>query len=199
MTSKYDKEQVRKGDTITQTIQLNNVEKLNGISFILESMYDYKQFNRIEPTPELQALLDATGAEVKFSDPVVSAREISFEASISGGSFEGITGDLDLFQVIFDVPKDEFYLKKNDIPLLEVKYTTVGMNENEEKLTLTAFNTDSYEVISKSSRTYGYVRPEAFMVNGEYLDFANDYSAMGIEIYAETASGEKYEGRCKTR
>ncbi|GAB1156434.1 hypothetical protein YWY31_24590 [Paenibacillus illinoisensis] len=194
VTSKYDKEQVRKGDTITQTIQLNNVEQLNGISFILESMYDYKQFNRIEPTPELQALLDATGAEVKFSDPVVSPREISFEASISGGSFEGITGDLDLFQVIFDVPKDEFYLKKNDIPLLEVKYTTVGMNENEEKLTLTAFNTDSYEVISKSSRTYGYVRPEAFMVNGEYLDFANDYSAMGIEIYAETASGEKYEG-----
>lgn len=194
VTSKYDKEQVRKGDTITQTIQLNNVEKLNGISFILESMYDYKQFNRIEPTPELQALLDATGAEVKFSDPVVSPREISFEASISGGSFEGITGDLDLFQVIFDVPKDEFYSKKNDIPLLEVKYTTVGMKENEEKLTLTAFNTDSYEVISKSSRTYGYVRPEAFMVNGEYLDFANDYSAMGIEIYAETASGEKYEG-----
>ncbi|PYY27001.1 S8 family serine peptidase [Paenibacillus illinoisensis] len=194
VTSKYDKEQVRKGDTITQTIQLNNVEKLNGISFILESMYDYKQFNRIEPTPELQALLDVTGAEVKFSDPVVSPREISFEASISGGSFEGITGDLDLFQVIFDVPKDEFYFKKNDVPLLEVKYTTVGMNENEEKLTLTAFNTDSYEVISKSSRTYGYVRPEAFMVNGEYLDFANDYSAMGIEVYAETASGKKYEG-----
>ncbi|MFX3646647.1 MAG: S8 family serine peptidase [Paenibacillus sp.] len=194
VTSKYDKDQVRKGDTITQTIQLNNVEKLNRISFILESMYDYKQFNRIEPTPELQALLDATGAEVKFSDPVVSPREISFEASISGGSFEGITGDLDLFDVVFDVPKDEFYMKKNDVPLLEVKYTTVGMRENEEKLTLTAFNTDSYEVISKSSRTYGYVRPEAFMVNGEYLDFANDYSAMGIEVYAETASGERFEG-----
>ncbi|MET3940627.1 subtilisin family serine protease [Paenibacillus sp. PvP094] len=194
VTSKYDKEQVRKGDTITQTIQLNNVEKLNGISFTLESMYDYKQFNRIEPTPELQALLDATGAEVKFSDPVVSPREISFEASISGGSFEGITGNLDLFHVVFDVPKDEFYFKKSDVPFLEVKYTTVGMKENEEKLTLAAFNTDSYEVISKSSRTYGYLRPEAFMVDGEYLDFANDYSAMGIEVYAETASGEKYEG-----
>ncbi|MGG4131166.1 S8 family serine peptidase [Paenibacillus illinoisensis] len=194
VTSKYDKEQVRKGDTITQTIQLNNVEKLNGISFTLESMYDYKQFNRIEPTPELQALLDATGAEVKFSEPVVSPREISFEASISGGSFEGITGNLDLFQVVFDVPKDEFYFKKSDVPFLEVKYTTVGMKENEEKLTLAAFNTDSYEVISKSSRTYGYLRPEAFMVDGEYLDFANDYSAMGIEVYAETASGEKYEG-----
>ncbi|MEK3703902.1 S8 family serine peptidase [Paenibacillus sp. FSL R7-0198] len=193
-TSKYDKEQVRKGDTITQTIQLNNVEKLNRISVTLESMYDYKQLDRIEPTPELQALLDATGAEVKFSDPVVTPRELSFEASISGGSFEGITGDLDLFQVIFDVPKDEFYFKKSDVPFLEVKYTTVGMKENEEKLTLAAFNTDSYEVISKSSRTYGYVRPEAFMVNGEYLDFANDYSAMGIEVYAETASGEKYEG-----
>ncbi|PWW43202.1 MULTISPECIES: S8 family serine peptidase [Paenibacillus] len=194
VTSKYDKDQVRKGDTITQTIQLNNVEKLNGISFILESMYDYKRFNRIEPTPELQALLDETGAEVKFSDPVVDQRELSFEASISGGSFEGITGDLDLFHVVFDVPKDEFYMKKNDVPLLEVKYTTVGMKENEEKLTLTAFNTASYEVISKSSRTYGYVRPEAFMVNGEYLDFANDYSKMGIEVYAETASGERYEG-----
>ncbi|SEO18770.1 S8 family serine peptidase [Paenibacillus sp. OK076] len=194
VTSTYDKDEVRKGDTITQTIQLNNVEKLNGISFTLESMYDYKQFNRIEPTSELQALLDETGAEVKFSDPVVDQRELSFEASISGGSFEGITGDLDLFQVVFDVPKDEFYFKKSDVPLLEVKYTTVGMKENEEKLTLTAFNTDSYEVISKSSRTYGYVRPEAFMVNGEYLDFANDYSKMGIEVYAETASGERYEG-----
>ncbi|SEK91624.1 S8 family serine peptidase [Paenibacillus sp. OK003] len=194
VTSKYDKDQVRKGDTITQTIQLNNVEKLNGISFTLESMYDYKQFNRIEPTPELQALLDETGAEVKFSDPVVDQRELSFEASISGGSFEGITGDLDLFRVVFDVPKDEFYFKKSDVPFLEAKYTTVGMKENEEKLALVAFNTDSYDVISKSSRTYGFVRPEAFMVNGEYLDFANDYSAMGIEIYAETASGEKYEG-----
>lgn len=194
VTSTYDKDEVRKGDTITQTIQLNNVEKLNGISFILESMYDYKRFNRIEPTPELQALLDETGAEVKFSDPVVDQRELSFEASISGGSFEGITGDLDLFHVVFDVPKDEFYYKKSDVPLLEVKYTTVGMKENEEKLALTSFNTGSYEVISKSSRTYGYVRPEAFMVNGEYLDFANDYSKMGIEVYAETASGERYEG-----
>ncbi|OME98093.1 hypothetical protein BK124_12705 [Paenibacillus amylolyticus] len=194
VTSKYDKDQVRKGDTITQTIQLNDVEKLNGISFTLESMYDYKQFNRIEPTPELQALLDATGAEVKFSDPVVDQRELSFEASISGGSFEGITGDLDLFHVVFDVTKDEYYFKKSDVPLLEVKYTTVGMKENEEKLALTAFNTDSYEVISKSSRTYGFVRPEAFMVDGEYLDFENDYSEMGIEVYAETASGEKYEG-----
>lgn len=192
--SKYDKDEVRKGDTITQTIQLNNVEKLNGISLTLESMYDYKQFNRIEPTPELQALLDDTGAEVKISEPVVDQRELSFEASVSGGSFEGITGDLDLFHVVFDVPKDEFYFKKSDVPFLEVKYTTVGMKENEEKLTLTAFNTDSYEVISKSSRTYGFVRPEAFMVDGEYLDFANDYSAMGIEVYAETASGEKYEG-----
>ncbi|WP_446676497.1 S8 family serine peptidase [Paenibacillus taichungensis] len=194
VTSKYDKDEVRKGDTITQTIQLNNVEKLNYISFNVETWDDYYKINRIEPTPELQALLNTTGATVKFSDPVEEQGYTKFEASMAGGSFEGITGDFDLFNIVVDLPSDEFYYKKSDLPLLEVHYTTLGMKENEEKLTLTAFNTDSYEVISKSSRTYGFVRPEAFMVDGEYLDFANDYSKMGIEIYAETASGEKYEG-----
>ncbi|WP_413372753.1 S8 family serine peptidase [Paenibacillus taichungensis] len=194
VTSKYDKDEVRKGDTVTQTIQLNNVEKLNHISFNLETWDDYYKINRIEPTPELQALLNTTGATVKFSNPVVEQGYIKFEASIAGGSFEGITGDLDVFNVVIDLPSDDFYYKKSDLPLREVQYTTVDMEENEEKLTLTTFNTANFEVISKSSRTYGYVLPEAFMVDGEFLDQSKDYSTMDIEVYAETASGEKYEG-----
>lgn len=143
---------------------------------------------------ELQVLLDVIGVEVKFSDFVVSLREISFEVFILGGFFEGIIGDFDLFQVIFDVLKDEFYFKKNDILLFEVKYIMVGMNENEEKLILIVFNIDSYEVIFKFLRIYGYVCFEVFMVNGEYLDFVNDYLVMGIEVYVEMVFGERFEG-----
>lgn len=112
LTSTYDKDEVRKGDTITQTIQFNNVEKLNGISFTLESMYDYKQFNRIEPTPELKALLDDTGAEVKFSEPVVDQREISFEASISGGPLKESQGILICSRLSLMYPRMNSILRK---------------------------------------------------------------------------------------
>ncbi|MWV47409.1 S8 family serine peptidase [Paenibacillus sp. HJL G12] len=191
-TNSFDKKSVQLGDSITMTLNVTNATQFAGGKFVVENDFlDNLVLDSVKVNPAFQALAESKGATVDVKEPEETEYSTAFEANLSGENFAGLEGSFPFLDVTYKVVDDSFYYKKKNINVTD--FSTHQVNESDPVVT-PVFNLEDFDFISKHSRLYGYIGPEAFLVNGEFLDAQKyDFSKIKIEVYAESESGERYE------
>lgn len=195
---RYDKEKVYKNDTLTMTLDLNNVEKLMSGSYDASFYSDYLQFVDVKVNEKFKDYADAHGLTVTVDDAVIKPEPnnpnhqkiVKVGAHISGN--EGFSGDIPFLDVTFKLYNDEYniiYSNINpDLNSTTFSYTKLGETEATE---IPAFNQiDSFKIIQKHSYLTSYVRLQGV---------SSAVSTIGLKrfvtsAYAQGSDGKKYFG-----
>ncbi|MEH7012544.1 Ig-like domain-containing protein [Neobacillus niacini] len=197
----YDKQKVYLNDTVTMTLNLNNVKDLMAGNYDV-GFYDWLfQFQSVKVNPEFQKYADEKGLIVTIDEPVVkenpkytgSNKLVNAGAHISGGEdFKGISGDTPFLDVTFKLFNDQygtslshtFNVQENTVPFT---YTQYG--EQEPKVIQSFNNINNITIVPKHSQVRSYAHLGAF--NG---NFTMDYSVLGLKAYAQLSDGTKVQG-----
>ena len=201
MIPTYDKEKVYLNDTVTMTLNLNNVKDLMAGNYNV-GFYDWLfQFQSVKVNPAFQQYADANGLTVSVDEPTVKDHpvypgnkdEVNAGAHISGGEdFKGISGDTPFLDVTFKLINDGKYglyydtmnVEENTVPFT---YTQYG---EQEPVVIQSFNhINDYKIIPKSSHVISFTHLEAF-----YANFKMDYSIIGAKAYGQLKDGTKVQG-----
>ncbi|MFP5111342.1 S8 family serine peptidase [Bacillaceae bacterium C204] len=197
----YDKEKVYLNDTLTMTLNLNNVKDLMAGNYDV-GFYDWLfQFQGVKVNPEFQQYADAHGLTVSIDQPNVkdhpkypeNKSTVNAGAHISGGEdFNGFSGDMPFLDVTFKLYDDGMYgayydtmeVEENTVPFT---YTQYG---KEERVVIPSFNNiNQYKIIPTKSHLVTFTHLQAF-----YGNFAMDYSIIGAKAYAQLTDGTKVPG-----
>ena len=194
----YDKQKVYKGDSLTMTLTLNNVEKLMSGSYDV-GFYKNYEFQNVKVNPEFQKYAQERGLNVTVDQPVVkphpklefSKNTVNVGAQISGDGFQGFSGDTPFLDVTFKLVDDYFDIiwdaMDGEVNTKKFSYMQYGESTPKEITSFTQIN--SYKVIMTHSFITSYARIEAF--NGNW---AKDLSTIGAKAYAQDSNGVKYPG-----
>lgn len=198
----YDKEKVYLDDTLTMTLNLNNVKDLMAGNYNV-GFYDWLfQFQSVKVNPEFQQYADANGLTVSVDEPTVKDHPeypgnkdmVNAGAHISGGAnFEGVDFDnmpfLDVTFKLYDDGKygsyyDTMNVEDNTVPFT---YTQYG---EQEPVVIPSFNQmNHYKIIPKDNHVVSFLHLEAF-----YMNWTMDYSIIGAKAYAQLTDGTKVPG-----
>ncbi|UPM53533.1 S8 family serine peptidase [Gottfriedia acidiceleris] len=194
----YDKKRVSLNDTLTMTLDLNNVEKLMSGTYNANYYKDYLQFVDVKVNKKFQDYADTHGLKVTVDDPVIkpdpdytnSKNIVKLGAHITGN--EGFSGDIPFLDVTFKVVNDEFNIlwdtldgEKNTTTF---SYTKQG--ETNETIIPSFNQINSYQIIPKHSYVTSYVRLPG--VGSPFAD--NGISKFVTSAYAQGSDGKKYPG-----
>jgi subtilisin family serine protease len=198
MVPTYDKKKVYKNDTVTMTLDLNNVEKLMSGSYDASYYKDYLQFVDVKVNKKFQEFATANGLTVTIDEPVINPNPeapshqdiVKVGAHINGN--EGFSGDTPFLDVTFKLVNDEWSIIWNtinpDVNMTKFSYTKLGESTPTE---IPAFNQiNSLQIIPKHSYVTSYVRLEGVVqpLAGTGL------SKYVTNVYAQSADGKKYPG-----
>ncbi len=197
----YDKEKVYLDDTLTMTLNLNNVKDLMAGNYDV-GFYDWLfKFQSVKVNPEFQQYADEHGLTVSIDQPIVKDHPVYPEnkdmvnagAHINGGEdFKGISGDMPFLDVTFKLYNDGMYgvyydtmsVEENTVPFT---YTQYG---KQEPVVIPSFNNiNQYKIIPKDSHVVSFTHLQAF-----YGNFSMDYSIIGTKAYAQLSDGTKVQG-----
>ncbi|WP_419179312.1 Ig-like domain-containing protein [Gottfriedia acidiceleris] len=193
----YDKQRVSLNDTLTMTLDLNNVEKLMSGSYDASFYKDYLQFADVKVNKKFQEYADAHGITVKVDDPVINPNPVmnsqdivKVGAHLTGD--EGFSGDIPFLDVTFKVKNDEWNVLWNtinaDVNTTTFSYTKQGETKASE---IPAFNqVNSFRIIPKHSYVTSFARLQG--VTAPLAD--NGISKFVTSAYAQSADGKKYPG-----
>jgi subtilisin family serine protease len=194
----YDKDKVYKNDTLTMTLNLNNVEKLMSGTYEAGYYKDYLNFVDVKVNKKFQEYAATHGLTVTVDDPIVKPHPVlgvhkntvKVGAHISGN--EGFTGDIPFLDVTFKLVNDEFNVLWDTMDgeenMKSFSYTKQGESTPTE---IPSFNQiDSYKIIPKHSYVTSYVRLQGV---GQPLA-GNGLSKFVTSAYAQGSDGKKYEG-----
>jgi subtilisin family serine protease len=196
----YDKKKVYLDDTLTMTLNLNNVKDLMAGNYNVGFYNLYFQFQSVKVNPEFQQYADANGLTVSVDEPTVKDHPnipiykdvVNAGAHISGGEdFKGISGDTPFLDVTYKLINDDFNIlddtmdgEENTMPFT---YTQFG---HEEPVVIQSFNqVNRYKIIPKHSHIISYVKLQAFQNN-----WTMDYTTIGAKAYAQLSDGTKVPG-----
>ncbi|SEU23231.1 S8 family serine peptidase [Paenibacillus sp. NFR01] len=186
--TELDKTSVQVGDTFTATINMNNLKAFTGAEFTLEDFSGDFKLESMEATDQFKALAADQGATIDIQREASNPYYSNVKVKLEGENLAGIDGDVPLLTLKYKVTADDYYEKVATILATGLTVTQAGA---EETVYTPSYTTDYMDFVSHTSRLYGNVIPEAFLVNGD-RQFGKDYSKMNFNVYAETASGEKY-------
>ncbi|XRG79203.1 S8 family serine peptidase [Rossellomorea sp. GAMAL-10_SWC] len=200
MVPTYDKKRITLNDTITMTLDLNNVEKLMSGSYDARFYSAYLQFVDVKVNKKFQEYADAHGITVKVDDPVIAKNpdglinqdEVKVGAHLNGA--EGFSGDSPFLDVTFKVKNDEYDILYNNINP-EVNTTTFSYTkQGETKPTeIPAFNQiNSFQMIQKHSFVTSYVKLEGVGISSDVAQ--KGLSKFVTSAYAQGSDGKKYLG-----
>ncbi|PEA06363.1 hypothetical protein [Bacillus cereus] len=198
ISTTYDKQNVKLGDTITKTLSLNNVKQFASGEFEIEYFNSILKFENAKLNNKIKQYAKEQGLNTELNTPVVTKGNffdtVKVGAALNGKDFSGLDGDMPFLDVTFKVDNDEWHSK--DVRFINVEkasYTKVGQTE---LTTIPSYNTNIFDVISKHSQIQGYILPEAFQTrtpSSEYLA-PRDYTEIGAKVYAISDKGKKYNG-----
>jgi hypothetical protein len=196
----YDKQKVYLDETLTMTLNLNNVKDLMAGNYNVGFYNLYFQFENVKVNPEFKKYADANGLTVSVDEPTVkdhptlpgSKDLVNAGAHISGGEdFKGFSGDMPFIDVTFKLINDDFNIlddtmdgEENTVPFT---YTQYG---KQEPVVIKSFNQiNRYKIIPKHSHVVSYVKLQAFK-----NDWSKDLSTVGAKAYAQLSDGTKIQG-----
>ncbi|WP_057913714.1 S8 family serine peptidase [Peribacillus muralis] len=204
LTSSYNKQEVKLGDTVTMTLSLNNVKELVSGTYGVQYNSSLFTFKNVKINKALEKYVNKNGLDAVLNDPVFkgsgATSTVTVNASLNGGEFAGLNEDMPFLDVTFKVTGDEWYYGNADFKVATSTYTKAG----ESKATsLPYYSISSFDFISKHTKIEGTIIPEAFSktssMGGMVLTFPRDYTKIGAQVYALSPSGKKYKGTIDNR
>lgn len=192
-TLRYDKDSVKLGDEITVTLDLNNVKNfISGTFEIQQLAQGFFKFQGVKVNEKFASLAEDKGAEITLDEPITTGAVTKVGASLSGGSFEGLDGDMPFLDVTFKVVDDKSYTKGMFFGLTSLSYKKAG---EAAVNTVPGYSLNTFKVIPKHSQVRGYIKPEAFLVPGQsYIQNTYDMTKLKAKVYAKDADGNIYPG-----
>ncbi|MDQ0270070.1 S8 family serine peptidase [Cytobacillus purgationiresistens] len=195
ISADYNKESIKKNDTITMSLTLNNVKDLMSSEHKVSFYDDYYQFKNAKLSKEINQYAKQKGISVELKDPEVIKDEhwtssVSLETVLSGKAFNGLNGDMPILDVNFKLVDDAKYNKYDAFEVIGANYE----QKDNKTVTLPFYSIEKFEVISKHSTVEGTVNLEAFTSEEGYFNRTGDAENLGINLYAQTRSGKKYKG-----
>ncbi|MFP5111413.1 Ig-like domain-containing protein [Bacillaceae bacterium C204] len=198
----YDKEKLYQDETLTMTLNLNNVKDLMAGNYNV-GFYDWLfQFQNVKVNPTFQHYADEHGLTVSVDEPTVKDHPVypgtkdmvNAGAHISGGEdFKGISGDMPFLDVTFKLYYDGKYsingtYDKMNIEENIVPFTYTQYGEEEPKVIPSFNQINQYAIVPKSSYVVTFAHLQAF-----YANFTMDYSILGAKAYAQLSDGTKVQ------
>ncbi|MES1051530.1 hypothetical protein FOA24_19900 [Bacillus thuringiensis] len=188
ISTTYDKQNVKLGDTITKTLSLNNVKQLASGEFEIQYMNSVLKFNDVKLNNNVKQYAKENGLKTELNKPVVTKGDgwdtVKVGAALNGKDFSGLDGDMPFLDVTFKVDSDEWYIKP--VRLINVEKAFYMKVEQGEQTIIPSYNTNIFDVISKHSQVQGLINPESLELH--------DYTKNGVKVYATSDKGKKYNG-----
>jgi subtilisin family serine protease len=195
----YDQEKVKLGDTITMTLNVNNVKKLLSGSFGVEFSNQLFEFKDVKVNEAFEKYANDNNLKFNLKKPTIDEdlwrNTVNVGADIEQKDFQGFDGDTPFLDVSFKVINDEEYSGFRQINVYEFSYTKAGSSE---VTTIPGFVNDQFSIIPKHSVVRGYVDIEGFLKE-DGTNANIDFSKIGAKIYAQAGNGEKYQGTIDER
>ncbi|PGS51928.1 cohesin domain-containing protein [Bacillus sp. AFS041924] len=202
LTSSYDKQEVKLGDTVTMTLSLNNVKNLVSGKYDVKYDSGLYTFKNVKLNNAIKKYAKQNGLDAVLNDPVFKGTGVNslvtVGATLSGSEFKGLNEDMPFLDVTFKVTGDEWYYGESEFKVTTSTYTKAGQSN---AVTLPFYSTANFGFISKHSKITGSILPEAFaktITSGLSLT-SRDYTKIGAKIYAVSPSGKKYNGTIDSR
>ncbi|MBX9975081.1 S8 family serine peptidase [Cytobacillus firmus] len=195
----YDKEKVKLGDTVTMTLNVNNVKKLLAGSFGVEYSKQLFEFKDVKVNKTFEKYAKDNNLKVNLKKPAFDEdlwyNTVNVGADIEQKDFQGFDGDTPFLDVSFKVVNDEEYSGIGGFNVQEFSYRKMGSSE---LTTIPGFANDQFSIIPKHSVVRGYVNIEGFL-NEDGTNAYIDYSKIGANVYAQAGNGKKYQGTIDER
>lgn len=194
VTSNYDKEVLKKDDTFTMTLSVNNVKQFLSGEYTIKYEGELYQFKNAKLSSKIKKYAKEKGLNVSLTKPVVNddnqSKEVKVGAELTGKAFKGLNGDMPLLDVSFKLVDDTFYHLYAGMDVGEASYIKQGGNTATD---LPYYSVDRYKIISKHSTLNGSISPEAFLSEEGYIKPGN-ITKIGVKVYAQSKAGKKYSG-----
>lgn len=195
----YDKEKVKLGDTVTMTLNVNNVKKLLSGSYGVEFSNQLFEFKGVKLNKEFEKYAKDNDLKINLKKPTIDedlwSNTVNVGADIEQKDFQGFDGDTPFLDVSFKVVSDEEYSGFSQLSVNEFSYTKA---ESSEVTTIPGFTNDQFSIIPKHSVVRGYVNIEGFK-NEDGTNAYIDFSKIGAKVYAQAGNGKKYQGTIDKR
>lgn len=195
----YDKEKVKLGDTITMTLNVNNVKKLLSGSFGVEYSNQLIEFMGVKVNKAFEKYAKDNHLKINLAKPKIEEgfwdNTVNVGAAIDQKDFQGFDGDTPFLDVSFKVVNDENYSELVQLSVNEFSYTKSGTSES---ITIPGFANDQFSIIPKHSVVSGYADIEGFLKE-DGTNANIDFSKIGAKVYAQAGNGKKYQGSIDNR
>lgn len=184
----YDKQSAKLGDSVTMTIDMNNIEAFMSGDFKV-TYNQFLELEHVEINEAFQQLADAHGSEVTLDEPNDQNGSVAVGASVDQ-DFD-IDESVPFIDVTFKVVNDEDYYNDYDpISVGAFNYETQTHSDIVRVLTV-----EQLTILPSTSVIYGYVSPEAFLEENGFVDFNKDFEKLGAKVYAKDADGNRYDAK----
>ncbi|MES1051032.1 hypothetical protein FOA24_17115 [Bacillus thuringiensis] len=188
ISTTYDKQNVKLGDTITKTLSLNNVKQLASGEFEIEYVNSVLKFEDVKLNNKVKQYAKEKGLKTELNKPVVTTGNtfdtVKVGAALNGKDFSGLDGDMPFLDVTFKVDSDEWY--SQPVRFINVEKASYMKVEQGEQTIIPSYNTNIFDVISKHSLVEGSILLEDLELR--------DYEKNGVKVYATSDKGKKYNG-----
>ncbi|PEL06035.1 S8 family serine peptidase [Bacillus sp. AFS017336] len=196
-TNDYNKEEVRKGGTITTTLTVNNVKQLVSGEFGMRYEKAFFQYMNVKASKQFKEYAKKNHLSINLKDPVITGdsrwNTVKVGASIEGSNFAGMDGDMPFLDVTFKAISDSFYDVAYAISLPTKNFTYLKAGQ-EQSISIPYFAYNMFNLISTHSVISGKIKPEGFLNATGSLNNKIDYSKIGAKVYAKAANGKVYKG-----
>lgn len=193
----YDKEEVKLDDTLTLTLNVQNVKDLISGEFEVAFNNELYKFVDVSPNKALEDYANEVGTEITVDDPVFTpdlyTDTVKLGAAFDDKDIEGISGDMDFLDVTFKVKNDTFYEDVGRLSALPVQEFTYQPSDSDQSVTIPVLGNDKYNFISKHSKIQGSVMAEAFL-HPDGFPLPEDYEGLGTKVTVKAPDGKTYKG-----
>lgn len=193
----YDKEKVKLDDTVTLTLNVQNVKNLLSGEFEVVFDNDLYKFVDVNPNKALEDYANEQGTMINVDDPVFTSdfytETVKLGAAFDDKDIEGISEDIDFLDVTFKVKNDTFYEEVGRLSPAPVQQFTYKSSDSDQSVTIPVLGNDKYNFISKHSTIQGHLQAEAF-IHPDGFPLNEDYEGMGVKVTAKEANGKTYNG-----
>ncbi|MBO9130821.1 S8 family serine peptidase [Bacillus sp. 165] len=201
VTSEYNKTEVRKGDTVTMTLNVNNVKQLLSGDFSLQYENYLYNFLNVKVNKQFKEYAKKNNVSINLKEAAITEgstkNTVKVGAALEGSNFAGMDGNMPFLDVTFKLIEDEYYDGAAAITGVTFSYMQAGQEKPVGIPYL--FVGKTFKLISTHSKIQGNIKPEGFLTATGSLNNKIDYSAIGATVYAKATDGKVYKGTINSR
>ncbi|MGG0175592.1 S8 family serine peptidase [Gottfriedia acidiceleris] len=184
----FNKTNVKLGDEVTMTLNLNNIKQLNSGTYTVPFYKDFFTFQNVKINDAFKKYAEDKGAKVNLTAPVLSTGSVKVGASIDQGDLT-IDKNLPFLDVTFKLTNDKIYDVVSSLTPSSFSYKKTA---TASATLIRSFVSKTINVLPQVSKVSGSIKPEALMVNGT-LNTNIDATKLGAKVYAKDANGKTYD------